>query len=49
MNNALKACLREIESLGENLIAKPKKIDCLSTGLKCLDEVLNGGFPGEES
>jgi recombination protein RecA len=45
MNNALKSALREIESLGEGLVSKPKKISYLSTGFKSLDEVLSGGFP----
>lgn len=45
MNNALKACLREIESLGEGLIAKPKKINYIQTGFSSLDEILSGGFP----
>jgi len=45
MNNALKACLREIESLGENLVTKPKKLTYLSTGFESLDSILGGGFP----
>ena len=45
MDNKLKAALREIESLGEGLVAKPKGIEYLSTGFPSLDNVLGGGFP----
>jgi recombination protein RecA len=46
MNPELKKALRAIESLGKDLICKPKDITFISSGFECLDEVLGGkGFP----